>query len=103
MSQNSQVEDSLKAELTEFLKLYGFLTYEEGTPGRRWCTLMSARLLEEIVDTLIKLIVGEWMETGITKMSEFESTQNMNYSEVMAMVKEHVWDHLRILSAGRRS
>ncbi|KAF8440707.1 hypothetical protein BGX38DRAFT_1272845 [Terfezia claveryi] len=85
MSTNSRVENLLKAELTEFLKVHRFLAYEDGTRGRRWCMLMNSRLAEEIVHSLIKLIVEKWMENGITKMSELESTQGMN----LLQVQEH--------------
>ncbi|KAF8432313.1 hypothetical protein BGX38DRAFT_1276801 [Terfezia claveryi] len=94
MTSNCPVKELLKTKLTDFLKLYGFLTYDDGTPGTRWWILMNSRLTEEMFHTVIMLIVEEWMEMGITQMSEFESTQVMNLDEVISMVEEQVTDYL---------
>ncbi|KAF8448468.1 hypothetical protein BGX38DRAFT_1270259 [Terfezia claveryi] len=84
----------LNAELREFLKTYDFL---DGTPGTHGCILMSSKLTKERFDTLIKLIVKEWIEKGITKTSEFETLKGMKLWEVVIMVKKHLEYHLRAM------
>ncbi|KAF8429409.1 hypothetical protein BGX38DRAFT_1278224 [Terfezia claveryi] len=94
MTTNSPVEDFLKAELMEFLKVHGILLCGDGTPGTRCCILMGCRLAEEKVHTLIKLIVEEWMNDRVTKMSELQSTYSMTLA---VTVQEHLRANLMLL------
>ncbi|KAF8432310.1 hypothetical protein BGX38DRAFT_1146425 [Terfezia claveryi] len=90
MPTNSQIEVTLKAELTKFLELFGFITYDEGFPGERWCMLMSTRLKEDTFRFLVILMVQEWMENGITKITQWATLKRMKMWEVVFMVKEDI-------------
>ncbi|KAF8432322.1 hypothetical protein BGX38DRAFT_1276810 [Terfezia claveryi] len=85
MTNSDPVIDVLGSELLGFLNIYDFLTWDEGTG--LWI-LMDARLMEEMLEILISAIVEDWMEDGITTMSEFETLKGMNLDEVVAMVEE---------------
>ncbi|KAF8432907.1 hypothetical protein BGX38DRAFT_1276365 [Terfezia claveryi] len=97
MTTNCLVEDFLKAELTDFLKLHGYLTYDDCNPRTRWCILMTSKLTVEMFHILATLIVKDWMEKGVTKMIELESKQGYNLEEVVSIVGEQVRDYLVIL------
>ncbi|KAF8433059.1 hypothetical protein BGX38DRAFT_1276310 [Terfezia claveryi] len=77
--------DILFAELVEFLNVHHLLNYDPRT--QRWI-LMSIIIREETLETLIKLIVMDWMQNGITKIGEFETQGGMNLDQVVAMVQE---------------
>ncbi|KAF8432323.1 hypothetical protein BGX38DRAFT_1334065 [Terfezia claveryi] len=92
MSTNSYpVQDVLGAELLEFLTLHNWLTWDEGT--KLWI-LMSSKITGEMLDNLIWVIVEEWIENGITKMSEFGTLKRMNSDRVVAIVEEQVTDEM---------
>ncbi|KAF8432321.1 hypothetical protein BGX38DRAFT_1146430 [Terfezia claveryi] len=94
MTTNFPVEDSLKAELMEFLKPASFLSYDNGTPERGWYVLLAFRFAEKKVHALIQPIIEEWMKSGITKMSDLESKQGMDLPQVVTTIQEHVRENL---------
>ncbi|KAF8433140.1 hypothetical protein BGX38DRAFT_1276222 [Terfezia claveryi] len=81
------VEDVFESDLLRFLVAHDFLTYDSRIG--LWI-LMSTIITEERLDTLIELIVADWRQNGITKMSEFETLKGMTLDEVVAMVREKV-------------
>ncbi|KAF8440635.1 hypothetical protein BGX38DRAFT_1144508 [Terfezia claveryi] len=86
----SAPENVLKADLTRFLKAYGFLTYDDSTPGTRWYILMTHRVSEEKFQMLVNLIVQEWIKIGITRMGEWIALRGKKLWELVFMVKEDV-------------
>ncbi|KAF8433141.1 hypothetical protein BGX38DRAFT_1276223 [Terfezia claveryi] len=78
-------EDVFVYELLRFLVAHDFLTYDLSI--ELWI-LISTIITEERLETLIKLIVADWRQNGITKMSEFETLKGMTLDEVVAMVRE---------------
>ncbi|KAF8432301.1 hypothetical protein BGX38DRAFT_1276305 [Terfezia claveryi] len=94
----SELETVLKTDLTRFLKSYGFLTYDDSTPGTRWYILMSHRTSEEKFRIFLNLIVQEWIEIGITRMAEWITLRGKKVWQLVIMVKEDVETQLAALS-----
>ncbi|KAF8432311.1 hypothetical protein BGX38DRAFT_1276799 [Terfezia claveryi] len=88
------VEDVLGSDLFDFLSLNGFLTWDAGT--KLWI-LMGSSLTEEMFDPLIEVMVEEWIDNGITTMSEFKTLKGMNSDMVVAMVAKRVMGYLAAL------
>ncbi|KAF8433060.1 hypothetical protein BGX38DRAFT_1276314 [Terfezia claveryi] len=83
MTTNScPVEDVLADELLGFLNIYDSFAWD---PETKLWTLMSSRITQDMLDTIIMM---GWMEDGITRKSDYETLMNMTSDEVVAMVEE---------------
>ncbi|KAF8448469.1 hypothetical protein BGX38DRAFT_1142768 [Terfezia claveryi] len=90
MSTDWDIQELLKLQLMQFLRHYGFVTYDESTPGSRWCILMGTTIMEEMFQFFLNYTVQAWIEEDITTMTDFIYLRDMKLWEIVIMVKEDV-------------
>ncbi|KAF8432315.1 hypothetical protein BGX38DRAFT_1276803 [Terfezia claveryi] len=100
-NRKDEIEKLLTAQLMKYLKVYGFVSFEDDTSGIRWCNLMGTKIMMERYPTLVKLMVELWMEKGINTMNDFKTKEGKKTWEILIMVKEHAEKSL-IASEGIR-